>query len=146
MKSWLKGGLIVLGLDFLFWLILFISATQSSGDMAGLAAAVSLVYGGLSLIPAFIVGAIIGGISGWIYKTEKRFFTWSAKASFFSSLIIYIVFFLYAAIYHPVPKDADFIRALQYPGWQPYALGIAIIIAVTWLFWVIGGIVRKGIK
>jgi len=56
----------MLSLDVLFWLTFIFWASLERGDLAGFAVLGGFYYGALSLIPAFIVGAIIGAVTSKI--------------------------------------------------------------------------------
>lgn len=148
MKAWLKGGLIGFGLDFLFWLVMFLRLIWADlagklSDMGGLAAYGIIYYGGLSLIPAFIVGAIIGAVSGWIYNIEKKVITLWSKIGFLIGVVWPVLWYVFVSLKESFNLFVNlnfFLEIFKYPFIFAYLLSI---LGCAWLFWVIGAVVKK---
>lgn len=121
LSYWLKGGLSLLILDFLFWLILsiqtyiYVLILDLGSDMAGLALILIPVYGVISLIPAFILGALIGTISGKIVKGEGISISKGWKIGFWIGLIVSILF-MAGNVYDKIQN----LPTLGAPSWTWY--------------------------
>jgi hypothetical protein len=148
MKGWLKGGLIVAGIDLLFWLYIFLRAVTCSGDMCGLGAVVAIYYGIPSLILAFIIGAVIGAVSGIALKSEKKVITKSSKIGFGIGLFISILIFTLNAwstyISHKANVAITHLPSLIEYFPLPLLLILILIPFVSaWIIWVISGLIKK---
>lgn len=69
---WLRGALIVTALDMVYWIVTLISAAQSHTPRGTIRALLALLVGFVSLIPAFVVGAALGLIVGYVVKKMKK--------------------------------------------------------------------------
>lgn len=69
---WLKGALIVTALDIVYWVVTLVSAAQPHTPRGTLRVLLALLVGLISLIPAFLVGAVLGLIVGYVLKRMKN--------------------------------------------------------------------------
>ncbi len=65
---WLKGALILTGLDVVYWIFTIAGAAQSHTPRGTARVLLALLVGLISLIPAFVVGAVLGLIVGYVVK------------------------------------------------------------------------------
>ena len=135
-SGWLKGGLILTLLDFLIFLLFTIWAYVGSfggSDLSGLAVAGGIYYGFISLIPAFLIGSVIGVIWEHILKQNEDSSTKGMKIGFYTSLISILVYFVLYLLY-------QIINGFSIDNIAPatIVLPITIIIASSIIGWFIG--------
>ena len=155
MKAWLKGGLILLGLDILFWIGFFIygfivvNVLDKGSDISGLALAAIVYYGALSILPSFIIGTLIGSVSGYTFSIEKKIVTLWTKIGF----LIGLIWPLWVSIYRSLTSNfsifdllSSFFRWLPKKFFATLILSIIITICSAWVFWVVGALIGQTIK
>ena len=69
---WLRGALIVTALDIIYWIVIVFSAAQSHTPRGTIRVLLGLLVAFVSLIPAFIGGAAVGLIVGYVMKRMKK--------------------------------------------------------------------------
>ena len=69
---WLRGALIVTALDVIYWIVTIISAAQSHTPRDTIRVLLGLLVGFISIIPAFVAGAALGLIVGYVMKRMKK--------------------------------------------------------------------------
>ena len=69
---WLKGALIVTALDIVYWIVTLVGAAQSHTPRGTIRVLLALLVGFVSLIPAFVAGAVVGLIVGYVVKRTSK--------------------------------------------------------------------------
>ena len=101
LPAWAKGGISLVTVDALFWIVFVLWASQPGGsDLAGLAVVAGIYYGLISLIPAFGIGALIGSVVCAITKSKANNSRKGLKIGFSLSLIIILTYFALYEIYY----------------------------------------------
>ena len=148
---WFKGGLVATVLTVLVSFVFYgLASTILSGGMYNVNKPWTFLSPIFFILPIFILGIVIGAISGKVIIREKKVITPSFKVGFLLGLIFSMglttitLYGRYIAFQRPFYKEVQYITTLADYINLTFALILIIIpFATGWLFWIISSLLKK---
>lgn len=145
MSSWLKGGLSLVILEIILFFIFYvynfigIEFLDLGSELSGLVFPMILMIGLISIIPVFLIGALVGFIIGKIINQKQDTTPKNTKIGFIIGLVLGLSFFSVYVVQH-IFRDYFAVGG----GFPPasFVIPLVLIFSGSIIGWLIGKFVE----
>ena len=101
LSPWLKGGFSLVILDIVLALFFYVHSyigiviLDLGSDLSGLVFQIIIIYGFISLIPAFLIGALLGEVIGYLNRKNESNSTTGLRIGIFIGLMMVFVIIIF---------------------------------------------------